>query len=230
MNNLIDADWWKTATLADVKAEIAAGADVMKDNWQGLTSVHMAALYGSPEIIQALINAGADTTAGNCSMTPLHYALKDPGKVKALLAAGAEVDARPEDSTPLRLTMDTPLFHAVTGGTEETIQLLIDAGANVMTRNAAGITPLHAVNDKHTESIKSLLSAGANIMARDNNADTPLHTQAAGSHCENVRVLLSLGADANAKNKYGDTPLHSAKATYRFDPEVMALLEKAQEK
>ena len=109
MNNLIDDDWWKTATLGAGKAEIEAGADVMKDNWKGQTPVHMAALYGSLEIIQDVINAGADTTARNCSMTPLHYALKDPGKVKALLAAGAEVDARPEDSTPL--------FHAVTEGT-----------------------------------------------------------------------------------------------------------------
>ena len=35
--NLCDADWWKTATDADVQAELDAGADVMAQDEKGGT-------------------------------------------------------------------------------------------------------------------------------------------------------------------------------------------------
>ena len=42
-NNLVSADWWKTATLDKVKAEIANGADVNAKDNEGLTALILAA-------------------------------------------------------------------------------------------------------------------------------------------------------------------------------------------
>ena len=70
-NNLISADWWKKATLEDVKAEIAKGTDVNAPGTDktksgylrtNVTPLVFALKYGNsdPEIIKLLINSGAN--------------------------------------------------------------------------------------------------------------------------------------------------------------------------
>ena len=59
-DKLCDRDWWKTATAADVQAELGAGAEVMARDQYGSTPLHEAAGYGSAEGIRALLDAGAD--------------------------------------------------------------------------------------------------------------------------------------------------------------------------
>ena len=64
--NLCDYDWWKSATEADVQAELDGGADVMARNGIGMTPLHKAAHYGYAENIQALLTADADVMARGC--------------------------------------------------------------------------------------------------------------------------------------------------------------------
>jgi ankyrin repeat protein len=59
-DKLCDRDWWKTATAADVQAELDAGAEVTARDQYGSTPLHEAAGNGSAEGIQALLDAGAD--------------------------------------------------------------------------------------------------------------------------------------------------------------------------
>ena len=59
-DQLCDRNWWKTATKADVQAELDAGADVTARDQYGSTPLHEAAGHGSAEGIQALLDAGAD--------------------------------------------------------------------------------------------------------------------------------------------------------------------------
>ena len=59
-DKLCDRDWWKTATAADVQAELDAGAEVAAKDQYGSTPLHEASGNGSADGIQALLDAGAD--------------------------------------------------------------------------------------------------------------------------------------------------------------------------
>ena len=71
--NPCDNDWWKTATTADVQAEL--DADVMARDEDGDTPLHKAASFGTSANIQALLAAGADVMArsengARCTVLP----------------------------------------------------------------------------------------------------------------------------------------------------------------
>ena len=66
---------FKDATVADVKAELDAGSNVMVRSEFGFTPLHWAAYGGNPANVQALLDAGADVMARDeDGQTPLHYA------------------------------------------------------------------------------------------------------------------------------------------------------------
>ena len=100
--NFCDDEWWKTATISDVKDELVSGVDVMSRNADGFTPLHSASMHGANEIIQALLDAGADVMAEEGDgWTPLHRAAScfecPPENIRLLLAAGASVMVKDED-------------------------------------------------------------------------------------------------------------------------------------
>ena len=97
---LCHLSWWKTATTADLKAELNSGADVMARSDYDETPLHYAAALGTPENIQVLIKAGADVMARSVvGKTPLHEAasMGEDGTIEALLDAGADPKAEDAD-------------------------------------------------------------------------------------------------------------------------------------
>ena len=54
---------WQSATLTDVQAELANGADIQARDWEGATPLHEAASNGNPEVVIALVEAGANIKA-----------------------------------------------------------------------------------------------------------------------------------------------------------------------
>ena len=61
--NFLDADWWKTATVEDVKAEIAKDADVNARDVEGTTPLMFAACHSNLEVTKLLIEHNADINA-----------------------------------------------------------------------------------------------------------------------------------------------------------------------
>ena len=108
--------------------------------------------------------------------------------------------------------------------TADTVQKLLDKGADVNARDAAGKTPLHWVANADPKSILVLIAAGADVNARDDLDRTPLHFVSATGSAENVLLLLSAGADVNAKTANDWTPLHGV-AKFGSPDNVRILLE-----
>ena len=94
-------------------------------------------------------------------------------KVKELLTTNtALVQARDKDGS-------TPLHCATWKGHQETVAVLLDAGADVNAQNSNehwGTTPLHAAAHANQAAIAQLLiEHGADVHAEDLNGKTPMH-------------------------------------------------------
>eukprot|EP00045_Choanoeca_perplexa_P002901 m.27560 g.27560 ORF g.27560 m.27560 type:complete len:421 (-) comp11758_c0_seq2:376-1638(-) len=146
---------------------LAAGAAVntRSEDGVGATALMMAASSGTADMVNPLIEAGADVSiADESGRTALHYATDDDADYevyKALLSAGADVNARAK-------TGETVLHDAAEHRIDELVALLLSAGALVNVTNEHGSTPLSLASKQRppfsVESTATLLaSAGAKL-------------------------------------------------------------------
>ncbi|MGB7894332.1 MAG: ankyrin repeat domain-containing protein [Microcoleus sp.] len=207
------------------KAQIllAAGAkiNIKEDNAQygkSTALLHNAAKIGFKELVQQLINNGANIVIRDSKKrNPLHYAATK--EVAALLML--DINARDESG-------NTPLHLAVQDNRLEVVSFLIANGAKVNVKNKSGDTPLHlAVQDnipprvsfpKNRPAIVSFLIAnGAKLNVKNNDGQTPLHIAVLNrrffdyNNMQNIdRLLLEHGAEINIQDNNKTTPLDIA--------------------
>jgi ankyrin repeat protein len=116
-----------------------------------------AAFHGHWRLCQFLIEQGADVNRplADTGETPLHAALCTADRIahdlviKVLLAKGANPNCVTKASAETggfmrdcRTKAETPLHRAAAFGTEETIQMLLDAGATIDAKDMHGDSPL----------------------------------------------------------------------------------------
>lgn len=104
---------------------------------RGKTPLHAAVTCGNAQVVQWLIEHGADVNAKDTTgLTPLHIAAwyMATERAKVLLEAGATIDARD-------FFDDTPLHMAAMHGRNAMARFLIDRGADATARNKDGRTP-----------------------------------------------------------------------------------------
>ena len=125
---------------------LQAGATVDAVNKWGQTALHLAASWGKIQVVEALLNAGADKAVkSNIGETALDEAQEQnhPAIVKLLrdwpqeaTAAAAEVEApaavtqQQELSEEEQKKVDEELFTAAMNGDEEGVRDLLDRRAN----------------------------------------------------------------------------------------------------
>ena len=197
------ADYLKIATIL-----LDKGA-----NWQvrdsvGRTSLHLAAISGSVEMVGLLLSKGMTVdTKDPAGVTPLHCAAAAGSAAVAelLISKGAEVDAK--DARVGR----TPLHHAARSGDVKTVAVLLAKGACIKAMDADKWQPLHhAVLGGNPEVISLLLEKGANLAATESHGATPLHCAAIAGQPQAARALLAHGASPAALDHYKKSPLHLA--------------------
>ena len=175
-------------------------AEVHVENDNGETALYWAARNGHRIIVQLLIAEGAGVmTKDNEGWTALDWAVIG-GKndvVRMLLAEGFDVESDGRYKA---------LYLAAGEGYEETVQMLLDDGANVDEQDWLGSTALDwAAPGGHVETIRVLLSYGCDLKLRDMYENTALHW--AIQHETIVRLLLANGAEVDARNDRGQTAL-----------------------
>eukprot|EP00435_Cladocopium_sp_Y103_P068034 s32_g30.t3 len=132
------------------------------------------------------------------------------------LVALEELLKCPRDPTVIDKRGFTPLHHAAMTGHVGPIQLLLEAGAEIETRNVslfgAGSTPIHlAAAHGHLDAVRLLVESGAE---KDQpTADfgvTPLYIAVHAGHLDVVRFLVEIGAKTEPDSFLGLTPLQMA--------------------
>ena len=187
--------------LPDVEVNYAANDD-------SFIALHCAVQEGHADVVEVLIDAGADIDAKTSdACTPFHYACED-GKLtilKMLLKAGANVCATYNDG-------DTCLKAASGNGHTETVRYLVGLKEVDVNHTAdGGETALHHAvirnNESHPEVVQVLIDAGADIEIKNGNGRSPLHTASRFGKLGTVKMLVRAGAGVRVADNDGDTCL-----------------------
>lgn len=165
-----------------------------------ITALHRAAGSGHREVVELLIEAGANPNARtNEGVTPLHWGLGEGIEMVSLLVeAGAEVNAADDKgSTPLHWAASTGFNNEAVLVRE--VMLLINHGANINAKasNAADYTPLHAAAMQgRTQLVELLIDRGAEINARmsGEKRKTPLTLAIENDRAQTADLLKRHGA------------------------------------
>lgn len=194
--------------ITTIKLLLKAGMDPDVTGEHEATALMVAARNGKVDVLNLLIEAGAEVDATAFMIAALHAQTE---VVRALLRAGVDVNAR--------VYKKTALTTAAVRGHAETVMALIAAGADVEARDAHGDTALVlAAREGHTRPacedytniVRALLDAGADANARFHGGGSVLVFAAYGGCIEMVHDLLRAGADVNVRGRQGQTALHFA--------------------
>lgn len=217
------------------------GMDIDAPGIASETALHWAAIKGHPSTAKFLLDHGANpNVVDSYERTPLHVAARadHPELITLLLKAGADpMRYHAEGSTPLHMAATRgaasataafmgartnpdlrnlhsgapPLFDAAWSGSLETVQALLDGGADVTLLDRRGNHVLvPAVAKGNVDIIKALISKGTPIEKRDHEGRTPLHLAVMIGSAKIVTTLLELGASLEAQDNQGNTALHLA--------------------
>jgi ankyrin repeat protein len=196
-----------------IKILIGARNTIDLPNIHGLTPLMLSSARGHLGAVQELVRQGANINmhaAGSHSITSLFLAaeLGRHNVVEFLLKSGAEVDLANDQGT-------TPLMIAAYSGHSETMQLLIDHGAQINAQAAVNhnmTALLQAVYHGRLAATALLLKKGAQIDLPSSVGATPLMLATTMGHLDVVRLLLEHKAAVNAQaaGVNNRTALHQA--------------------
>ena len=178
---------------------------------EGMSPLHLAAVYGYTEVAAILLDNRADINYRKAGQgdTALHMAAanKKVYMVAFLLSRGAKVDVPNCDGK-------TPLMYAAAKGDLESARLLMAAGANPLVTDKGGNTALllHTASAWLSKEMTRLLSAeGRAVNLCNGNGSYPILEVVKSTFSEKqdaLQVLIKAGADLDVINRLGSSPLH----------------------
>ena len=175
--------------------------------------LHTAASAGRADVVEFLIEKGADVNARAGGSTALSMAAGNYSDVvRVLLARGATFDNSKSS--------DSPLWDAVRGNQIKTVKLLLQAKADATMVDQHGWNLLHVAALRSridAEIFNVLIEAKADVNGLTVKKDTPLHIAAKKGNLTAAKILISNGADLQRPNAAGKTPLMLSKELEPFE-------------
>ena len=208
----------KAGDISRVRTALAGGGDVnaLDMDW---TALHLATALGNTEIVQVLIDGGANLEAQGepAGSHPLHLAAQNNESeiAQLLIKHGATINSRNNGDK-------TPLLIAAGHNNIEVGEILLKNGADPNeTFSEYKDSPLHFASYAGNAAFASLLiKHGAAVNAPSlRYGETPIFYAASHGNIEVLKILVANGADVNVKDEKGATALSVA-----TDPPTRAYL------
>ena len=153
------------------------------EGFEGYTALHIAALLGLDQIVQSLIDHGADVRARDgIDRTPMHYAVEacevaeSQSKVRIIRSLHHAESFLLFDTDK---ALDTPLHIAALYGESDWVRTLLDLGSDPSKKNEEGFIPRELVPTAQVE-LASLLKSkelSLTLIALRANKALPLEEQ-----------------------------------------------------
>jgi ankyrin repeat protein len=162
-------------------------------------SVGVAVANDEPEMFELLVaaKAGLDTCDPYSRHDLLMLASANSYSILQKLLTNPAFSGKLENRCEAG---DTPLMHAVAGGVEANVRLLLNVGANPNAQNYSGLTPLHfAVDDGARQIVHALLDARADPNLQSDEGVTPLMLAAIAGDTPVIDLLLKFHAKVDLK-------------------------------
>lgn len=212
----------RVGDLESAKLLVAAGANVNDADAWGVSALVRAAHSGFGDLVEFLLDHGADASSDTAGFTALHEAAmrRDARMVAALLAHGADPNARLRTWTPTRrsskdwnfppeLVGATPFWLAARFAEPEIMRLLVKHGADPLFVHHVSYHAGESAEPR-TEATTALMAAtgvgGGSAWVR------PVRVEPELRMLEAARLAVELGVDVNAANIDGRTALDAAQA------------------
>lgn len=164
--------------------------------------LHLAIHCRDAAQVCTLVKLGANLEAVNprTGFRPVEAAVRDAPTLKVLVMAGARIDPQDAWGYPL-------IYRALSECAFDSIEFLIDCGADLVTHDAHGHTVMNLFA-KHAGFIPLLSKAIATqpkslVDIQDKYGDTGLHIAFAERNLPMIRILLAAGADVTVTNNRG---------------------------
>ena len=211
-----------------------------------LTVLIMATHNGDKEIVQLLIEKGADLNAKDSEhRTALSYAIYNGHKeiVQLLLNKGADYDItklliiaieeghndivhflldKEPDSNIQRHLLLKP---ALSSGNNEIAQLLLENGVDPNTEDKYGTALKAAAHTGNAKGVQLLIDWGVEINSKSESARSAFTAAVSHTQIEIVKIFFKYGMDPNYATPYGITPLMLA-TQFDYKPELAMILIK----
>lgn len=176
-------------TIDFVKLFIKNNVQINIEHKWGGQAIHWAVRKNKPQIIELLIQAGADVNApAYNNYSPLHYAVEDNdfSLVKLLIKNGANINI-------LNRFDRSPIFLVIGNENIEILKFFIDNNADVNRRAWWRWTPLHvAASRGNLEIVKILVENNAESNVCNSESKTPLDLAIESNHTEVAQYLKSI--------------------------------------
>jgi len=226
----------RSGDLESARLLAGAGAHVNDADAWGVSATTMAAHAGFTDMVEWLLDHGADASAAGAGFAALHAAImrRDTRMVSALLAHGADPNAPLKTWTPTRrssrdfnfapeLVGATPFWLAARFNEPEVMRLLLKHGANAAFvhqgryHNEEPVEPRTQV----TNAVMAATGMGGGVAWLQ-----PDRAQRETLMLESVRLAADQGGvDLNAENSDGRTALDAARAL-KFERVAAFLIER----
>lgn len=189
---------------------LEAGADPLKVDSSGRSTLSYATTSWAEKILSTLLNADVDPNLiDNCGQSPLHFAAQSSRThvvLDTLINAGSNALIQDRDGM-------TPLHYAARFGSDAMINSLLRAAPSAVKQlDKEGTSALTwAISHGfRTSAVSLLIAAGSDVNGGGGKMGSPLRRAAYLGDPITIRNLVRAGADPNGQGETYDRPLFSA--------------------